>query len=90
MAPAVALGLIALVSYPAAGILYLVLGSTQRVFNLTTTRLMLAVGALTFALALSSFASSSSIAPGQVLLWGGNVVYMGALCGWTVADSFRG
>jgi hypothetical protein len=33
---------------------------------------------------------SMSIKPAQVLLWGGNLAYFGALIGWMVSDAFRG
>ena len=33
--------------------------------------------------------ANESIDGVEVAVWGGNLVYLGALSGWTVADSFR-
>ncbi len=88
IAPAVLLGLIAVVSFPAACVLYFAVGFSQRAFNITTTRLIAAVGALTASLAIASLASQS-VSFAQVLVWGGNLAYVGALCGWMVADGLR-
>jgi curved DNA-binding protein CbpA len=88
IAPAVLLGLIAVVSFPAACVLYLAVGFSQGAFNVTTTRLLTAVSAITASLAVASLATQA-ISFAQVIVWGGNLVYLGALCGWTVADSLR-
>ena len=88
ISPAVLLGVIAIVSFPAACVLYFAVGFSQKAFNVTTTRLIGAVGALTAGLAIASLATTS-IQFAQVLLWGGNLAYLGALCGWMVADGLR-
>lgn len=89
LGPTVALGLVALVSFPAAAALYAVLGLLQRAFSLTTTRLIASVAGM-----VALFALAAAIGPAHVpivgtLLWGGNLAYLGALCGWAVADSLR-
>ncbi len=89
LGPTVALGLIALVSFPAAAILYVLLGLLQRGFNLTTSRLLAAVASVVLLLAVASALSSAQAPLVSVLLWGGNLAYLGALCGWAVADSLR-
>jgi curved DNA-binding protein CbpA len=86
--PTVALGLVSIVSFPAAAVLYFLLGVAQRGFNLSTTRLMSAIGAAVATLA-GGAALGHSINPVSVLLWGGNLAYLGGLCGWAVADSLR-
>lgn len=86
--PTMVLGIVAAISFWAAALLYGLLGSSQRSFNLSTTRLVLSVIAGTVFLAASASASGS-MDGFQVLFWGGNIVYLGSLCGWTVADSFR-
>ena len=88
IAPAVLLGLIAIVSFPAACVLYFAVGFSQRAFNITTTRLVTAVAALTASLAMASL-TTQTISFAQVMVWGGNLVYLGALCGWTVSDGLR-
>ena len=88
MGPTVALGLVSVVSFPAAAVLYLLLGIAQRGFNLSTTRLMVAIGVAVALLAVGA-ALGGTIKPLSVLLWGGNLAYLGGLCGWAVADSLR-
>lgn len=87
-APTMTLGFVAAVSFWAAALLYGFIGASQRSFNLSTTRLVVCVAAST-ALLSASAAANGIIDGFQVLLWGGNLVYLGGLCGWTVADSFR-
>lgn len=86
--PTMMLGLIAIVNFWAALILFGFLGLSQKSFNLSTTRLALSGAAATVLLAASA-AAGGMMDGFQVLLWGGNLVYLGSLCGWTVADSFR-
>ncbi|MCH8274944.1 MAG: DnaJ domain-containing protein [Armatimonadetes bacterium] len=88
MSPAAALGLVALVNFWASAFLYVFLGMLQDSFTYSVSRLVTVVGALTLCFALMS-ALSPTILWHQTLLWGGNVVYVGALCGWAVADAFR-
>jgi hypothetical protein len=86
--PTMMLGIIAIVNFWAALLLFGLLGLSQKAFNLSTTRMALSTGAAT--VLLSAAAATNGIIDGiQVLFWGGNIVYMGSLCGWTVADSFR-
>lgn len=87
-APTMTLGFVAAVSFWAAALLYGLLGMSQRAFNLSTSRLVVFVAGAT-ALLSASAAANGIIDGFQVLLWGGNLVYLGSLCGWTVADSFR-
>lgn len=86
--PVVALASIAIVNFWIAAAIYALLGFAQNSFNFSTTRLVSAVGGATLLLAFAaqlSWALNSM----QVLAWSGNLVYMGALCGWMVADSMR-
>lgn len=87
-APTMTLGFVAAVSFWAAALLYGFLGASQKAFNLSTSRIVLAVAVSTTL--MSASAAANGIIDGfQVFLWGGNLVYLGSLCGWTVADSFR-
>jgi hypothetical protein len=88
LSPAIPLTLISTVSYPIAALLYVGLMLFQRAFDRSVVRLGLAVTASTALLALAA-APSRNVEPGQVLLWGGNVCYIGAVLGWMVADSLR-
>ena len=89
LGPTVALGLVAIASFPAAMALYGLLGLLQRGFSLTTTRLALAVAGLVAVLALASTLGPAHVPLATTLLWGGNLAYLGALGGWAVADSLR-
>jgi tetratricopeptide (TPR) repeat protein len=86
--PTVALGLVAIVNFWAAVLLYLLLGAFQRAFNFSTTRTVTGVALATSVLAIAA-AAGHRIDGMQVLTWGGNLVYVGTLIGWLVADAFR-
>jgi len=86
--PTMMLGLIAIVNFWAAMLLFGLLGLSQKSFNLSSSRLVLSTAAAT--VLFSASAATNGVVDGfQVVLWGGNLVYLGSLCGWTVADSFR-
>jgi curved DNA-binding protein CbpA len=87
LAPNVALGLVAAANFWAACLLYLVLGLARRAFNFSTTRLLLGVTGATLLLTFGA-ATSLMVDALQVLTWGGNLVYLGAIVGWMVADAF--
>jgi tetratricopeptide (TPR) repeat protein len=88
LSPAAALGLVAVVSYWASALLYVFVGLMQRSFTYSMSRLVTAVGVLSL-----SYAAMAALSPTlmwhQTLLWGGNLLYLGALAGWAVADAFR-
>jgi hypothetical protein len=85
--PTMVLGLVAIVNFWAAALLYLFVGLGQKAFNYSTSRVVGAVAGLTLLFSICAFASY--INPTQVLAWGGNLLYLGALLGWMVADAFR-
>ncbi|MGI8924389.1 MAG: DnaJ domain-containing protein [Fimbriimonadales bacterium] len=88
MSPAVALGLVAVASFWASAFLYAFLGLVQKSFTYSVSRAVTTAGVLAVSYALMSH-FSPSISWEQTLLWGGNLIYIGLLCGWTVADAFR-
>jgi tetratricopeptide (TPR) repeat protein len=88
ISPAMALGSIAVVCFWAAAAIYTLLGVSQKAFNVSTTRLLVAVAAIVGLSALSA-RYSSNLDGIQVLLWGGNLSYIGAMCGWMVSDSMK-
>jgi len=88
ISPAMALGTIAIVNFWAAAAIYAMLGVSQKSFNFSITRLVVAVMAIVGLSALSAEYSSSHDGL-QVLLWGGNLSYIGAMCGWMVSDSLK-
>lgn len=85
--PTLLLGVVALVNFWAAVALYIGVGAAQNAFQASTSRILVAVGIVTFL--MTGAAVMAGIKPGETLLWGGNLVYLGALCGWMVADGFR-
>ncbi|HVT13321.1 MAG TPA: DnaJ domain-containing protein [Fimbriimonadaceae bacterium] len=88
MSPTVALATIAAVSFWAATAMYIVIGLVGRSFNLTTSRVIACVVAGTCLLSIAGEATGS-ISGIQIFIWGGNVVYIGVLCGWIVADALK-
>lgn len=86
--PTVVLGFVAIINFWAAALLYLFVGLGQRSFNYSTSRVVGAVAVLTLLFTGCAFASYA-VDAGQVIAWGGNLVYIGALIGWMVADAFR-
>jgi curved DNA-binding protein CbpA len=88
LSPSVALAFVAVANFWAAALMYLAMGINLGGFNFSTSRL---VGAVAGATLLMSVAAglSHGLNGWQTLVWGGNVLYFGSLCGWMVADSFR-
>jgi len=86
LSPNLALVSVAVVNFWLAALLYVALGLSQGAFYRSTSRLVGAVGAATLFLSLAA-AVSDPISGWQVLLWAGNLVYVGAVCGWMVADA---
>lgn len=89
LSPTVALASVAIINFWAMALLYFVLGASQNAFNVSTSRLVAAVAGV-----LCAFSAAAGIMgqidPSQVLLWGGNLAYLGAICGWMATDSVRG
>jgi len=88
LSPSVLLGFIALANFWVAAALYLVVGASQQAFNRSTSRMVMGTALATVMFALAS-SVHGGIAPIQTLLWGGNLVYLGTLMGWLVADGLR-
>lgn len=88
-APWVALATIAIASFWVATGLYVVLGAAKRSGNVSTSRL---IGAVVGGVCLFTIAAAISpgLAPTQVFLWSGNLMYIGAICGWMATDALRG
>jgi len=88
VSPTVALATIAVVSFWAAVAMYALIGAWRKSFNTSTTRVLASVAVATCMLAIAAEASNS-VSGLQVALWGGNLVYLGAICGWMVTDALR-
>lgn len=86
--PTVALGFVAVVNFWAAALMYVTIGQTQNAYHYSTSRLVGASAACTVLLSLAA-ALGGTVDPLQMAIWGGNLAYMGSLCGWMVADSLQ-
>lgn len=84
---AVLLGAVAFVNYWAAAGLFAMLGLLSG-FAAGPSRLFAATGAMTM-LAMVAGLMNPALDPLQILLWGGNVVYVAAVAGWLFADALR-
>jgi hypothetical protein len=87
--PMIALTSIAVVNFWAAAVLYGAICLAQKGSNINHVRFVGAIAITTLLMAGAASFSVSSISPGQVLLWGGNLCYIGGICGWMVSDSFK-
>jgi hypothetical protein len=88
LSPPLALGMVALINFWFAAVLYLLIGSSQQSFQYSTSRVLSGVAVVTLFFGLCSLASPSLNAP-QVLMWSGNFTYLGSLVGWLVTEVFR-
>lgn len=88
VSPALALASIAIVNYWAALILYAAIGAKERSMSQSVNRLFVGVGGVVFVMSAACF-GADRIDPLQTFLWGGNLAYVGAVCGWLVADSLK-
>ncbi|MCE9558080.1 MAG: DnaJ domain-containing protein [Armatimonadetes bacterium] len=86
--PTVVLGLVALANFWLAALIYVAIGLFQKAFYRSTTRVVLAVAAATLLFSLASQVTTN-VSSIQTLLWGGNLIYIGAVGGWIIADAFR-
>ncbi len=88
VSPNVALASVAIASFWVASVIYIMLGMINRSFNFSTTRLITGTVAVLLMLVLGSILSPSLDA-WQIAFWGGNLIYVGGICGWMVSDAFR-
>lgn len=88
VAPATALGAVAVVSFWVALGFYVLVGVTQHAFNASMSRLLAGVTAALFIMSLAAWQLNSEVAF-QTFLWGGNVLYIASAVGWFVSDSLK-
>lgn len=87
--PIVALTTIAIVNFWAAALLFLGLSASQKGYALSHLRFIGGIAGVTLLMVFASAISASAFSPAQVFLWGGNITYLGGICGWMVSDSFK-
>lgn len=71
-----------------AGAVYVGIGLWRKAFGFSMSRVMTVVAILVAGFSAAAY-FSYGISWSETLLWSGNVLYVGLLCGWTVADAFR-
>ena len=67
---------------------YVGIGLWRKAFGFSMSRVVTTVALLAIGFSAASY-FSYGISWAETLLWSGNVLYIGVLCGWTVADAFR-
>jgi hypothetical protein len=87
--PIIALTSIAVVNFWAAAVFFGFMCIFQRGLNLNHLRFIGGIALSTLLLTAASAISQNTFDPSQVFLWGGNLAYIGGICGWMVADSFK-
>lgn len=85
VAPPILLGMVAVVNFWFATMLYGLVAISQDSFNSSTSR-VIGISAMITLFFTVICAATQHINGWQVLIWGGNMVYISALCGWMVTD----
>lgn len=88
ISPGVLLAMIAVFNFWLALGLYVLVGMSQGAFQRSVSRLLSGVIAVTVVFTITGMLTSQQLAL-QTLVWSGNLIYLGAICGWYVADAFR-
>ena len=70
-----------------AALAYFATGLAKDAFTYSASRIIGAVSAVTILFIFCGW--MSIVDPMQATLWAGNVVWLGALAGWAIADGFR-
>ena len=87
--PIIMLAMVATINFWAAAVLYAAVTIAQRGFTISHLRFMIGIAVTTLIMAGAASMSLAKFDSVQVLLWGGNLAYLGGICGWMVADSFK-
>jgi len=82
------LAILALGSFWLAAITYFAAGLSKDAFTYSASRAFGFVTAAALAFTLAAW-MSLSLSPVQSAVWGANVIWLGTLCGWAIADGFR-
>jgi hypothetical protein len=80
-------GVVAVFNFWASVLVYGLVSGWSRTNDLSATRLVTGVGLVTLVLTGAS-AAQGTLDPLQTFLWGGNLVYGGAILGWIVSDAY--
>lgn len=88
VSPAVVLAGVAVINFWVMALLYLLTGALQNSFNKSLTRVVVCCSLFVVFMSILCAVISSGLAV-QTLIWGGSLVYWGALLGWVTADSLH-
>lgn len=86
--PFMILAILGLGSFWLAALTYFATGLAKDAFTYSASRAFAFVATAAIAFTLSAW-MSGSISPVQAMLWSGNLIWLGTLCGWAIADGFR-
>lgn len=87
LSPFAILSFVGLISFWLAAVTYFAAGLSKDAFTYSASRMLGFVAAVAIFFTLAGW--TSVVSPVQAALWGGNVVWLGALAGWAIADGFR-
>ena len=85
--PFAILAILGIFSFWLSALAYFSTGLAKDAFTFSASRIIGSVAAVTLLFSLCALMAQISIL--QALLWGGNIVWVCALCGWAIADGFR-
>jgi hypothetical protein len=86
--PFLILSVLGLVSFWLSAMTYFAAGLAKDAFTYSASRAFGFVAAAAAAFTLSAW-MSGTISPIQAILWAPNLIWLGTLCGWAIADGFR-
>lgn len=87
--PMIALTSVAIVNFWAAVVLFAGIAAKAKGANINHVRFLGSIATTVILITFASTISRSPLNPAQIFLWGGNLIYIGGVCGWMVADSFK-
>lgn len=87
--PTVALALVAIVNFWVAAAIYVVIPHPRSPWQYSTSLVLSSTAGVTILLSFAVAKHGGTMDAWQLLAWGGNLVYIGAMFGWMIADSFR-
>ena len=85
--PFAILGLLGIFSFWLAALIYFSAGLAKDAFTYSASRIIALVAAIALIFSLCGWMADIYLL--QALLWSGNIVWLGALSGWAIADGFR-
>jgi curved DNA-binding protein CbpA len=85
--PFVVVFIVGAINFWVAALAYFATGLAKDAFTYSASRVIAVVAGVTILFAACGW--MSNIDPAQSFLWGGSIIWIGALAGWSIADGFR-